>query len=121
MTAVEVLDGAMNTLRLEAYVRDVLCPTLQAGDIVVWDHLPAHKSRVAKEFIEAKGATLMPLPPYSPDLNPIEMSFSKQKSVLRKNCWAGVPAARRFATSEPCASSCETRRNSSRKSNAKIT
>ena len=99
MTAAEVLHGAMNKMRLEAYVRDVLCPTLQEGDIVVWDNLPAHKSRVAKELIEAKGATLLPLPPYSPDLNPIEMSFSKLKSVLRKELFGrstGCPKIRDF-------------------------
>ena len=101
MTAVEVLDGAMNKLRLEAYVRDVLCPTLQEGDIVVWDNLPAHKSRVAKELIEAKGATLMPLPPYSPGLNPIEMSFSKLKSVLRKEKIRDVGILREFLRNSP--------------------
>ena len=101
MTAAEVLDGAMHKLRLEAYVRDVLCPTLQEGDIVVWDNLPAHKSRVAKELIEAKGATLMPLPPYSPDLNPIEMSFAKLKSVLRKEKIRDVGALREFLRNSP--------------------
>lgn len=84
MTAVSVLDGAINKERLEVYVREVLCPTLCEGDIVIWDNLPAHKSAVAKESIEAVGASLLPLPPYSPDLNPIEMSFSKLKSRLRK-------------------------------------
>ena len=96
MTAASVLDGAMNKQRLEAYVRDVLCPTLCEGDIVVCDNLPAHKSAVAKELIEAKGATLLPLPPYSPDLNPIEMSFSKLKSILRKEKIRDIGTLREF-------------------------
>ena len=101
MTAAEVLDGAMNKQRLEAYVRDILCPTLQEGDLVVWDNLPAHKSQIAKELIEAKGATLLPLPPYSPDLNPIEMSFSKLKSVLRKEKIRDVGILREFLKISP--------------------
>jgi transposase len=86
----------MNKQRLETYVRDVLCPTLHEGDIVVWDNLPAHKSAVAKEWIEAQGATLLPLPPYSPDLNPMEMYFSKLKSVLRKEKIRDVGMLREF-------------------------
>jgi transposase len=101
MTASSVLDGAMNKQRLEAYVRDVLCPTLQEGDIVVWDNLPAHKSAVAKELIEAKGAKSLPLPPYSPDLNPIEMSFAKLKSVLRKEKIRDIGTLREFLQNPP--------------------
>ena len=63
MTAVCVFDGAMNKERLESYVRDVLCPTLRQGDIVIWDNLPAHKSTIAQTLIESKGASLFPLPP----------------------------------------------------------
>jgi transposase len=96
MTAVAVLDVAMNKVRFEDYVRDVLCPTLLPGDIVIYDNLPAHKSLVARELIESRGATLLLLPPYSPDLNPIEMSFSKLKSVLRKEKIRDVGKLREF-------------------------
>ncbi|GHV10036.1 hypothetical protein AGMMS50229_20950 [Campylobacterota bacterium] len=84
MTAPAVFAGAMNKARFEDYVRDVLCPTLHEGDVVVWDNLPAHKNAKVKELIEETSAKLLPIPPYSPDLNPIEMSFSKLKSLLRK-------------------------------------
>lgn len=79
-----VFTGAMNKSRFIEYVRDVLCPTLRQGDVVICDNLSAHKCVEAKTLIEEVGATLLPLPPYSPDLNPIEMSFSKLKSILRK-------------------------------------
>lgn len=84
ITAPHSFAGAMNKSRFDDYVRNLLCPTLTPGDIVVWDNLPAHKSVEAKRLIEESGATLLRLPPYSPDLNPIEMSFSKLKSILRK-------------------------------------
>jgi transposase len=76
--------GAMNTVRFVEYVRDILCPVLSAGDIVICDNLSPHKNAEARSLVEATGAMLLFLPPYSPDLNPIEMSFSKLKSVLRK-------------------------------------
>jgi len=62
----------------------VLCPTLQAGDIVVIDNLGAHQSPKIRQTIKVEGATLLYLPPYSPDLNPIEMAFAKLKALLRK-------------------------------------
>ena len=96
MTAVCVFDGAMNKDRLESYVRDVLCTTLRKGDIVVWDNLPAHKSSVAKALIESRGASLLALPPYSPDLNPIENAFSKLKARLRKEAIRDVGKLRDF-------------------------
>ena len=96
MTAVSVFDGAMNKERLESYVRDVLGSTLRKGDIVIWDNLPAHKSSVAKAFIESRGASLLPLPPYSPDLNPIENAFSKLKARLRKEAIRDVAKLREF-------------------------
>ena len=83
-SASAVFEGAMNKVRFGEHVRNVLCPTLRKGDIIVWDNLPAHRSVVARKLVEATGATLMPLPSYSPDFNPIEMSFSKLKSILRK-------------------------------------
>ena len=79
-----VLDGAMNGPAFLAYVKQVLVPTLSQGDVVVMDNLPAHKPVAVREAIEAAGAELRFLPPYSPDFNPIEMAFSKLKSFLKK-------------------------------------
>jgi transposase len=76
--------GGMTTERFIEYVRDVLCPTLKKGDIVVMDNLQAHKSPCVRCLIEQRKATLLYLPPYSPDLNPIENSFAKEKTLLRK-------------------------------------
>jgi transposase len=84
MTAPMVLDGAMDGAAFELYVREILVPTLSSGDIVVMDNLPAHKPSRIRAAIEAAGARLMYLPPYSPDLNPIEMAFAKLKAALRK-------------------------------------
>ncbi len=78
-----VLDGAMNRDAFETYVDQVLAPTLSAGDIVIMDNLPAHKGETVRRLIEARQASLLLLPPYSPDLNPIEMAFSKLKTLLR--------------------------------------
>ena len=83
MTAPMVLDGAMNGDAFRAYVEQVLAPTLSLGDIVIMDNLPAHKAAGVREAIEAAGATLRYLPPYSPDFNPIENAFSKLKALLR--------------------------------------
>jgi transposase len=84
MTAPMVLDGAMDGAAFELYVREMLVPTLSSGDIVVMDNLPAHKPARIRAAIEATGARLEYLPPYSPDLNPIEMAFAKLKAALRK-------------------------------------
>jgi len=84
MTAPMVLDGPMNGAWFLAYVEQVLVPTLNPGDIVIMDNLPAHKGAAVRAAIEAIGAALMLLPPYSPDLNPIENAFSKLKAMLRK-------------------------------------
>lgn len=84
ITAPMVLDGPMDGEAFLTYVRLFLCPTLNPGDIVIADNLPSHKVAGVKEAIEAKGATLRYLPPYSPDLNPIEKLFSKLKALLRK-------------------------------------
>jgi transposase len=83
MTAPMVLDGAMNGDAFRAYVSQVLAPTLSPGDVVIMDNLPAHKAAGIREAIEAVGATLHYLPPYSPDFNPIENAFSKLKALLR--------------------------------------
>nr|WP_238525768.1 IS630 family transposase [Parvularcula bermudensis] len=79
-----VLDGPMHGEAFLAYVEQVLTPTLQPGDIVIMDNLPAHKPAAVRQAIEAVGASLQFLPPYSPDLNPIEMAFSKLKAILKK-------------------------------------
>ena len=84
MVAPMVLDGPINGDWFEAYVRNVLAPTLKQGDIVVMDDLSSHKRVAARQLIEAAGAELRFLPPYSPDFNPIEMAFSKLKALLRK-------------------------------------
>jgi transposase len=84
MTAPMVLDGPMNAAAFRAYVEQVLAPTLEPGDIVVMDNLPAHKNAAIRNAIESKGATLRYLPPYSPDFNPIENAFAKLKALLRK-------------------------------------
>jgi transposase len=79
MTIEEPTDGDI----FLAYVEQVLCPTLQPGDVVVMDNLPAHKARSVRERIEKHQAELLYLPPYSPDLNPIEKAWSKLKQLLR--------------------------------------
>lgn len=84
MTAPMVLDGPINGNWFEAYVEQVLVPTLRPGDTVVMDNLSSHKRPNAKALIEKAGATLIFLPPYSPDFNPIEKAFSKLKALLRK-------------------------------------
>lgn len=78
-----LLKGAMDTMAFEAYVQQVLAPSLRVGDIVVIDNLSAHKSDNVRTLIERRGARLLFLPPYSPDLNPIELCWSKIKTALR--------------------------------------
>jgi transposase len=78
------LEGAINGAVFEQYVREMLAPALQPGDIVVMDNLASHKGKGIAEAIEAAGAHLWYLPPYSPDLNPIERMWSKIKSLLKK-------------------------------------
>jgi transposase len=77
-------DGATDTETFLVFVRDGLVPNLKAGQVVVLDNLPAHKSPKIDELIESVGARVMRLPPYSPDYNPIEMAISKAKSILRR-------------------------------------
>ena len=84
MTAPMVLDGPMHGAAFLAYVEQVLVPTLAPGDIVVTDNLPAHKLAAVRQAIEAAGAELRFLPPYSPDFNPIEMAFAKFKAFLKQ-------------------------------------
>jgi transposase len=84
ITAPLVIDQAMNGEIFVAWLVQFLIPTLIAGDIVVMDNLPVHKILAVRALIEAAGAKLLYLPPYSPDLNPIEMAFAKLKALLRK-------------------------------------
>ena len=79
-----VLAGPMNRVAFQAYIEQVLVPTLARGDTVIMDNLPAHKGQQVRRAIEATGASLRYLPPYSPDFNPIENAFSKLKPFLRK-------------------------------------
>ena len=84
MVAPMVLDGPINGDWFEAYVRQILVPELRRGDIVIMDNLSSHKRTSVRELIEAVGATLVFLPPYSPDFNPIEKAFARLKAMLRK-------------------------------------
>ena len=95
MTAPQTIDGSMTGKKFLAYVEQCLAPTLKRKDIVMIDNLPAHKAAGVREAIEARGATLRYLPKYSPDLNPIEMSFSKLKADLRKAAERTIPRLRR--------------------------
>jgi transposase len=79
-----VTDGAMNGALFKAWVEQMLAPTLHPGDIVIMDNLAAHKVDGVRQAIEDRGAELRYLPPYSPDLNPIEQAFAKLKALLRK-------------------------------------
>ena len=84
ITAPFVLDGPINGEAFLVYVEQVLVPTLKPGDIVIMDNLGSHKNRAIRDAIRAAGARLIFLPPYSPDLNPIEQVFAKLKTLLRK-------------------------------------
>lgn len=84
MIAPLVLDGPINGELFQAYVDQVLAPELRPGDVVVMDNLGSHKGAGIRSAIEAAGASLLYLPPYSPDFNPIEQAFAKLKAMLRK-------------------------------------
>jgi transposase len=78
-----LLDGPMNGQSFRAYVEQMLAPTLNPGDMVIMDNVRMHKVPGVREAIEARGATVPPFPPYSPDLNPIELAYAKFKALLR--------------------------------------
>ena len=110
LTAPLVLDGAMNGDAFRAYVEQILAPTLVPGDIVIMDNLASHKVTGIREAIEACGAKLLYLPPYSPDLNPIEQSFSKLKALIRNAAtrtrealWNAIGRFLRRFTPQECA------------------
>jgi transposase len=79
-----VIDGPINGRSFLAYIEQVLVPTLKPGDVVIMDNLGSHKGKAVRQAIRAAGAKLLFLPPYSPDLNPIEQVFAKLKTLLRK-------------------------------------
>jgi transposase len=83
-TACMTIEGATDAEIFQAYVREVLCPTLRPGDIVIMDNLSPHKNALALSLIAQAGAQILYLPPYSPDLNPIEKLWSKVKAWLRR-------------------------------------
>jgi transposase len=110
LTAPAIFDGAINGELFLAYVEQVLAPTLSEGDIVIMDNLGSHKVAGVRAAIEAKGATLLYLPAYSPDLNPIEQVFSKLKSILRAKAirsvdalWTALGAIADAVTPQECA------------------
>ena len=110
LTAPMVLDGPMTGAAFLAYVRQALVPTLAPGDVVIMDNLPAHRVRGIRQAIEAAGADLLYLPPYSPEFNPIEQAFAKLKALLRKAAartvdalWAAIAASLDAFTHQECA------------------
>jgi transposase len=110
MTAPMVLDGPMDGPAFQAWIEQMLAPTLEPGDIVVMDNLPAHKPDAVRTAIEATGATLRYLPPCAPDLNPIEMAFSRFKALLKRaaartveDLWTAIAKALPQLTPNDCA------------------
>ena len=110
LSAPMVLDGPINGLWFQAYVDQVLVPTLSPGDVVIMDNLGSHKRPGIRAAIEAAGASLLYLPPYSPDFNPIENAFSKLKALLRKaaertvkRLWAAIGELLTKFTPQQCA------------------
>jgi transposase len=102
MRAPCTVDGSMNGAKFVAYIKQCLAPTLRRKDVIVIDNLPAHKAAGVREAIEARGAKLRYLPQYSPDLNPIEMPFSKLKASLRKAAERTIPRLRRRISRFSC-------------------
>lgn len=109
LTAPWVIKGAINRALFNAYVETQLAPTLQRGDIVILDNLSSHKSPQAGEALKSVGARFLFLPPYSPDLNPIEMAFAKLKTLIRKAAarsyealWRAVGAVCDLFSDEEC-------------------
>jgi hypothetical protein len=98
MTAPMVLDGPMNGDAFRAYIEQVLVPTLTPGDVVIMDNLPAHRATCIREAIEAAGARLRYLPPYSPDFNPIENAL---KPPQRPSTVCGIPSVPPSHSSHP--------------------
>jgi len=104
-----VIDGAMNRTTFNVYVETQLAPMLAEGDVVILDNLSSHKSPRAQQALRDRGAGFLFLPPYSPDLNPIEMAFSKLKALMRKaaartyeDLWNAVGHVCDLFTDEEC-------------------
>ena len=107
--ATGVINGPMDKDMFDLYVDGILAPVLRSGDVVILDNLPAHKSTAARETLKAIGAWFLFLPKYSPDLNPIEMAFSKLKALIRKaaartydELWQAVGNVCKIFTDEEC-------------------
>lgn len=105
-----VLDGPINGVWFQAYIDQVLVPALSPGDVVIMDNLGSHKRPGVRAAIEAAGARLLYLPPYSPDFNPIENAFSKLKALLRKaaertveGLWSTIGELLKAFTPQECA------------------
>jgi len=110
LTAPCVFDGPINGACFRAYTKQILLPTLRPGDIVIMDNLGSHKSKAVRDTIESAGARLWFLPPYSPDLNPIEQTFSKIKHWMRsaqkrskEGVWRKVGSIIETVTAKECA------------------
>ena len=110
LTAPGLIDGPMNGNTFLAYVEQILAPSLSPGDVVILDNLSAHKVAGVRQAIEATGARLLYLPPYSPDFNPIEQLFAKLKALLRKaaersidGLWRRIASLLHSFTPEECA------------------
>ena len=109
LTAPWVIKGAINRDLFNAYIETQLAPTLKPGDVVILDNLSSHKSAYAAEVLKSIGAWFLFLPPYSPDLNPIEMAFAKLKALIRKAAarsydalWQAVGAVCDLFSDEEC-------------------
>ena len=105
-----VIDGPMNRVVFESYIETQLAPVLKAGDVVILDNLSSHKGEEAERLVRAKGAWFLFLPPYSPDLNPIEMAFAKLKAHLRATAartiddlWKAIGGICQLFSAEECA------------------
>lgn len=107
--ATGVINGPMDKDMFDLYVEGILAPTLKPGEVVVLDNLPVHKSTTARDILKEIGAWFLFLPKYSPDLNPIEMAFSKLKALIRKaaartydELWQAVGNVCKLFTDEEC-------------------
>lgn len=104
-----VIDGPINRDLFDLYIETQLAPTLKPGDVIILDNLAVHKSPKAAQILRERGCWFLPLPPYSPDLNPIEMAFAKLKALLRKlaartydDLWKAVGAVCDLFTEDEC-------------------
>jgi transposase len=109
VAAALVFEGATDTAAFQTYLEQVLVPTLRPGDVVVWDNLAAHTRDVMRQAVAKAGAVVWPLPPYSPDFNPIEKLWSKVKAWLRKvgartqeALWEAIGQALQAVVPEEC-------------------